>query len=324
MRLLVLGGSSFVGRAVVDAGLGRGWPVTVFNRGGGYTPPGVEHVRGDRTDAADLAPLRSRSWDMVIDTWRYAPRAVHLSCEALAGRVDHYGFISSTSVYRWPPRTPVTEDADVVKPAADLDTDDRPAAKSSAETTILDTFGDRALLARAGMILGPYEYGGRLSWWLLRFAERDRVLAPTPASRPVQYIDARDLAEWMLDHTPTRHGAFNLACPRGHTTMADLLAACAAAVGSRASVCWLQEQRLLQAGVQPWVELPIWVPETGDLAHIYDIDVAKSVAAGLACRPIGATVTDTWDWLKYADPRTTGQHKPWLSYSKEQDLLGST
>lgn len=322
MRLLVLGGSAFVGRAVVDAGLCRGWQVTVFNRGTVPTPVEAEHIRGDRTVLADLAPLRERDWDMVVDTWRYAPRAVQASCAVLAGRVGHYGYVSSISVYAWPPRTPITEDADVVKPSADPDTDDYPEAKSSAESAILGAFGGRTLLARAGLILGPHEYAGRLPWWLLRFAEYDRVLAPEPADRQIQYIDARDLADWMLDSALAgRTGPFNLVCPRGHATMGRLLQACAEAAGSRARMVWRSEQLLLEAGVRPWVGLPIWLPVADELSMSYDIDVAKSMAAGLTCRPLGRTVADTWEWLASADSSTTGQHKPWLSRDEEVALL---
>lgn len=322
MRLLVLGGSAFVGRAVVDAGLRRGWQVTVFNRGTAAATAGAEHIRGDRTVPADLAPLRERNWDAVVDTWRYAPRAVQASCAALAGRVGHYGYVSSVSVYAWPPPTPVAEDACLVEPSEDPGTDDYPKAKSGAESAVLGTFGDRTLLARAGLILGPYEYAGRLPWWLLRFAEYDRVLAPEPADRPVQYVDARDLAEWMLSSALAgRAGPFNLVCPRGHATMGGLLEACADAVGSGARMVWRSERSLLQAGVRSWVGLPIWLPTGDELSMNYDIDVAKAMAAGLVCRPLGQTVRDTWEWLASADPSTTGQHKPWLSREEEVALL---
>jgi nucleoside-diphosphate-sugar epimerase len=321
VRLLVLGGSAFVGRATVEAALRRDWQVTVFNRGSSGSPDGVEQICGDRTVAGDLEPLRSRRWDAVIDTWRYAPLAVQLSCEALAGRVGHYGYVSSISVYQWPPPTPVTEGAPVVA-ARDVDADDYAGAKSTAEQAIAATFDGRALLGRCGLILGPCEYAGRLPWWLLRLASYDRVLAPEPADRRIQYIDVRDLAEWLLDQTAAgRTGAFNLVCPPDHATMGGLLTACADVVGSTAKVTWVPEDALLAAGVQPWIELPIWVPRHGELAAMYDVNVDKSIAAGLICRPVGGTVADTWTWLMDADPATTGQHKPWLDRSREVALL---
>jgi 2'-hydroxyisoflavone reductase len=322
VRLLVLGGSAFVGRAVVEAALLRNWQVTVFNRGTSRSLAGVEQIRGDRTVPADLDPLRARRWDAVIDTWRYAPRAVYLSCAALAGLVGHYGYVSSVSVYRWPPARPVTEDAPVVAVPDDPDTDDYPGAKSAAERAITTTFGGRVLFGRSGLILGPYEYAGRLPWWLLRFARYDHVLAPDPADRPIQYIDSRDLARWMLDRIEAgATGTANLVCPPGHATMGELLQACADVVGSTARVTWLAEGRLRAAGVEPWVELPIWVPADDELAAMYDMNVERAVAAGLTCRPVADTVADTWKWLQHADPATTGQHKPWLERTKEVALL---
>ncbi|MGI8666654.1 MAG: NAD-dependent epimerase/dehydratase family protein [Jatrophihabitans sp.] len=322
MRLLVLGGSAFVGRAVVEAAGRRGWQVSVFNRGTVAAPPGVEQLCGDRTSESGLAVLAGRQWDAVIDTWRYAPRAVQLSCAALAGSVGHYGYVSSISAYAWPPLVPIRPDAKVVAPSADPDTEDYPQAKVGAERAILATFGDRTVLARAGLVLGPYEYAGRLPWWLLRYARHDRVLAPLPIQRPVQYIDARDLAEWLLDAAQAgRTGAFNLLCPRGHATMGQLLAACARAVGSPARTQWLPERQVLDGGVQPWVGLPLWLPEQDELAPMYDVEVSASLAAGLSCRPVAETVAQTWAWLNGKDPGPTGQHKPWLNRAHEVVLL---
>lgn len=196
MRLLMLGGTAFVGRAVVADALERGWSVTTFTRGvSGDATPGVEQLHGDRTVAADLAMLAGRDFDVVVDTWAGAPHAVRDSARMLADRAGCYVYVSSRSVYRSPLPVGADEGAPVV--AGDPNSgeeDDYAAAKAGSELAAVAAFGDRALLARAGLILGPHEDVGRLPWWLRRTARGGRVLAPGPPDLPLQYIDARDLS----------------------------------------------------------------------------------------------------------------------------------
>jgi nucleoside-diphosphate-sugar epimerase len=163
-------------------------------------------------------------------------------------------------------------------------------------------FGDRALLARAGLILGPREDVGRLPWWLGRIARGGRVLAPGPPDADVQFVDVRDLAAFMLDAAEGGlAGAFDLVCPVGHATLRDVLDACVSATGSGAELRWTTPDRILEAGVEPWTDLPIWLPpgEAHDAMH--RSDVTKAVAAGLRCRPVVDTVADTWAWLETLD-----------------------
>ncbi|MEU9113311.1 NAD-dependent epimerase/dehydratase family protein [Streptomyces sp. NPDC048483] len=304
MKLLILGGTEFVGRAVAEAATARGWQVTVFHRGRHAAPEGVTALQGDRGGApAGLAALEEGEWDAVVDTWSGAPSAVRDAARLLAGRAGRYAYISSCSVYAFPPTGRLTERSPVV--AAPLDAPDAPDAdtyatdKRGGELAALDAFGDRALLVRAGLILGPYENIGRLTWWLSRIARGGPVLAPGPRDLPLQYIDARDLAEWTLDAVRDGlDGPYNLVSELGHATMGELLESCAAATGADAALRWTPPEDVLAAGIAPWTELPVWLPPGEVRDALYGSDVSKVLAAGLRCRPVSETVADTWAWLR--------------------------
>ncbi|WP_257004685.1 SDR family oxidoreductase [Streptomyces sp. Tue6028] len=302
MRLLMLGGTEFVGRAVVEAALARGWEVTVFHRGRHEPPPGVRSLLGDRTAPDGLAALADGEWDVVVDTWSAAPRAVRDAALLLAGRVRRYAYVSSCSVYAWAPAAGYTEDAALVTGAsAAAEQTDYARDKRGAELAVLDAFGEeRSLLVRAGLVLGPYENIGRLPWWLNRIARGGPVLAPGPRDLPIQYIDVRDLAEWTLTAVEgAPGGAYNLVSPPGHSTMGELLDACVSVTGASAELRWTAAEAVLDAGIEPWTQLPVWVPAGSDLHDaLHRADVSRAVDAGLRCRGVLETVTDTWSWLQ--------------------------
>jgi nucleoside-diphosphate-sugar epimerase len=302
MRLLMLGGTEFVGRAVVEAALGRGWDVTVFHRGRHEPPAGVRSLLGDRTAPDGLAALADGEWDVVVDTWSAAPRAVQDAARLLAGRVSRYVYVSSCSVYAWPPSAGYDENAPLVEgAAAGAEQSDYARDKRGGELAVLDAFGSAgALLVRAGLILGPYENIGRLPWWLNRVARGGPVLAPGPRELPLQYVDVRDLAGWVLGAVETGlGGAYNLVSPPGHTTMGGLLDACVRVTGAQVELRWTEPEVVLDAGIEPWTQLPVWVPGGGDLhAALHSADVSRAVVAGLRCRPVLETVADTWKWLQ--------------------------
>lgn len=298
MKLLVLGGTGFVGGATVGEALRRGWSVTVFNRGRhGTAPAGVRRLRGDRTTPDGLAALVDGEWDVVVDTWDGAPRVAGDSARALAGRVGRYVYVSSGSVYAEPVAPGSAEDAPVVDAAADADDADYAANKAGAERAVREVYGESALIARAGLILGPGEDIGRLPWWLQRIARGGDVLAPGPADLPLQYVDARDLAAFLLDRA-VPGGTYNVVSRTGHATMGELLAACVAATGADARLHWTDPESILAAGVVPWNDLPIWVPDGHPYRWLQERDVSRAYAAGLVCRPVADTVTDTWAWLR--------------------------
>jgi nucleoside-diphosphate-sugar epimerase len=194
---------------------------------------------------------------------------------------------------------------------------DYAAAKRGAELAVLDASPGRALLARAGLVLGPYEDAGRLLWWLGRLARGGATLAPGPPDRRLQYIDARDLADWLLSAADRRlDGIFNAVSRPGHTTMGELLETCVDVTGSRAELAWAPPEAIEAAGISGWTQLPIWVPPTGELAGLHDGDVSAAYAQGLHCRPIAETVADTWEWLQQGYP-SSGADRPLLGLARD-------
>ncbi|MEU6216265.1 SDR family oxidoreductase [Streptomyces sp. NPDC047022] len=333
MRLLVLGGTEFVGRAVVEAALGRGWEVTVLNRGHHPPLPGVRALRGDRTAPGGLAELEGGErgeWDAVVDTWSGAPRAVRETARLLAGRAGRYVYISSCSVYAWAPPADYAEDAPLVEGAeADAGQTEYARDKRGGELAALGAFGaDRSVFVRAGLILGPYENIGRLPWWLTRMARGGPVLAPGPRDLPLQYVDARDLAEWALGAAERElSGPYNLISPQGHSTMGELLDACAEVTGGTADLRWTAPEAVLDAGIQPWTQLPVWVQPHSDMHDaLHRADVSRAVATGLRCRPAAETVADTWEWLRSIGgtaPLRPGRPPVGLDPATEAKVLGT-
>lgn len=317
-RLLVLGGSDFVGRAVVDDALARGWDVTVLNRGSTSVPDGVRQLVGDRTRPDGLDALHAddvpQKWDVVVDTWSWAPVAVRDAARTLAGRLpgdNRYVYVSSRSVYPFPTARGADETAPLVDgDPDDTSHDDYARAKRGAEIAAVDALGDRAVLLRAGLILGPRENVGRLPWWLRRVAQGGPVLAPGPEDLPLQYVDARDLAAFALDAALAgASGPVDVVSAAGHTTMGELLAACVAATADDAAAAgnppaelvWVEPEAVLAAGIEPWSQLPVWLPpgELHDALH--GSDTSRAYALGLRPRDVRETVRDTWAWLRALD-----------------------
>lgn len=310
MKILVLGGTHFVGRAVVEAALLRGHEVTVVSRGQtGTVPAGATSYRADRREPDSLQSLTSSRWNAVIDTWAEEPSVVATAAATLADCADWYGYISTRSVYQWPPAIGSDESAPVVDPAVD---EGYGANKREAELAVLDHFSGRSLIARAGCIVGPYEDTGRLTWWLERAAMGGCYVAPEPAEQIWQLIDARDLADFMLSAAASRTaGVFNVVSPRSDgTTTRRLVDACLEVTGQVATAVWVSPKLLARAGVPDWDGLPGWVPPDSDAMAMHHGDVSAAVAAGLTCRPIEATVSDTWHWLQSAPPATRRSRKP--------------
>jgi 2'-hydroxyisoflavone reductase len=285
-------------------------------------------LHGDRTDPGALrAALRDGSWDAAIDTWSGAPRVVSDAAGLLAGQCGHYSYVSSRSVYRWPIPPGADESAPVVDGDATAETDDDyAAAKRGGELAALAAFGDRALIARAGLILGPYEVVGRMPWWLRRMERGGDVLAPGPPGMPLQYIDGRDLAAWLLQAADRGiGGVFNAVSQPGQATMESLLWAARTATGSDARLVWVTPEALERAGIAPWTELPIWAPPGGEAGALHNGNVAAAYAAGLRCRPVAETVADTWRWLQDEGdpPPVPGRAAHGLDPQRERDVLAS-
>jgi 2'-hydroxyisoflavone reductase len=289
MHVLILGGTRFLGRAVVDAALSRGDTVTLFNRG--RTNPGLypelETIIGDRT--ADLSALHGRRWDTVIDVAGYTPDVVRRSAEAVTA--DRYVFVSTVSVYA-DHSTLQTEESRVLEPRDDLgEADEYGARKAAAERVVTGIFGDRALIVRAGLIVGPHDSTDRFAYWPRRIARGGKTLAPGDPADPVQFIDVRDLADWMVKPEP--HGVFNVT--GNPMPFGTLLAECASVTGSDAELVWVPTERLLKAGLDPWMGVPMWVAAQG-WEGANDVRITRALAAGLTLRPVADTIRDTLAW----------------------------
>ena len=304
MRVLVLGGTLFVGRHLVEASLERGHEVTLFNRG--QTDPGLypelETRHGDRA-AGDLESLREGTWDAVFDTSARVPRWVREAAALLADRVGHYSFVSSCSVYA-DTTLPGTNESSPVHVLEDETTEEITSAdvygglKVLCERELGRALPGRSLAARAGLIVGPYDSSGRFTYWVHRIARGGDVLAPEPRDQPVQLIHGRDLADWLLDMAEKGDsGVYNATGPESPLTMERVLEAIVAETGSEARLIWADEDYLVENGVEAWSDLPLWVAPGGnpEVANFLAVDVTKAVTTGLKFRPLARTIRDTLD-----------------------------
>ena len=323
MRLLIIGGTRFLGRHLMQAALARGDEVTLFNRGQswpGALPAGVAWRQGDRR--VSLAALSDGHWDAVVDCCAYLPGEVQAMAQALQGRVGRYALVSSISAYA-DASVPTDEDASlaVLPPGADASVvsgDTYGPLKAACEGELQANWGPSlSLILRPGLIVGPHDPTGRFSWWPARLARAaaqgpgSPVLAPGPAEAPVQCIDVRDLASFILRSLGDGcSGAYNLTSSPGAATMASLLQACAEAAGARPDWHWVPGEWLQAQGVQPWMELPLWLPQVGEHAAFMQVPVARALAAGLSLRPLVETAADTLAW--------------WQGLPAEQQAFGQT
>jgi len=316
MRLLVLGGTWFLGRAIGELALSAGWSVTTFNRGVSASDlPGVEVVHGDRERTEDLRRLASHGpWDATIDTIGFVPSQVLAAASALSSVTGQYVFLSSVNVYTGWPNEPLDEDSELFACPADADATfgadlgyagQYGALKAGCERAVAKAVGDdRATVLRPGVILGPHEYVGRLTWWLGRAARGGDLLAPGPASRAIQPVDVRDVAAFALHCAGLSvGGAFNVTAPIGHATFGDLIDGCATFTNAGARPVWVDPDWLDDQGVQQWTDLPLWRTHRG----VWAVDSNRAAAAGLQCRPIEKTVIDTWTWMNSGGTAITGE-----------------
>ena len=308
MRLLMIGGTLFLGRHIVEAALAAGHEVTMFNRGRTNDDlfPSVERIRGDRNH--DLDRLVGRRWDVVIDTCGYLPAQLHAAAMALREAVSLYIFISSISVYDWPIPFGADETAALAtmdEALADrFDVEHYGALKARCERALTALMGERALNVRAGLLIGPYDPTGRLGYWIDRVADGGEMLVPGRLDRTLQLIDTRDVAGWLLRMgSEQRGGTFNVTGPVRPLTMDRLLSDIAAVTGSDPQRCVVDEAFLLANEVQPFNELPLWLP--ADQAGMLNVDIGRAVAAGLSFRPLRDSVADIAAWQRENQAKAT-------------------
>lgn len=335
MRLVVLGGTHFVGRAICEAAYRHGYDVVVFNRGKSGPPPrGALAVRGDRTMISDLRALAKfiderGGADIVIDPACYAPSHALLSARALHEVAPSYAVVSTVTAHREWPEVPVSADSPVYDtsisegPSTDFSLYGR--LKAGVERAVSAVYGDLdTLIVRPGIVLGPHEDLGRLPDYLRRAAQGRFVVGGQP-DQPFQYVDARDLAEFILScATAWRPGAYDVVTERGTCTWGDLAAAIEHVTGNAA--VFVPDSDLEAAGVEPWKGLPLWLPASPDSKAVFDVDGGAAQAAGFTARPLLDTVQDTWDWLQEEGPEwvpTSRAAVDGLDLQIEQELLGA-
>jgi 2'-hydroxyisoflavone reductase len=338
MKLLIIGGTKFLGRWLVQAALAHGHTITLFNRGKTNADlfPQVENLRGDRNTAEGLAALRGRQWDAAIDTCGYIPRVVAAAAQALRDAVGHYTFISSISVYADSKQVGIDENYPVgTVSAAVLDEVGTDVAKVGAhygplkalcEQETLRVFSSggssRGLVIRPGLIVGPHDPTDRFTYWPHRVSLGGDVLVPGGPNWVTQIIDVRDLAEWtvrMVEAQPT--GIYQATGPAHKLSFGEVLINCQQASQAHANFVWADEQWLLDQQVAPWSDLPLWIPTMdAEYAGFARMNCAKAIAAGLTFRPLAQTVHDTLKWSK---TRGTGPLQAGLKPEREADLLAA-
>jgi 2'-hydroxyisoflavone reductase len=326
MNILIIGGTRFVGRHLVNAALSRGHTITLFNRG--KTNPDLyeqngrlETIQGDR--AHDLDRLAGRSWDAVIDTCGYVPRIARLSAQALktSGR---YVFISSISVYSETGKIGIDENDPVGKledeSIEEITGGSYGPLKVLCEQAVQQEFGERALIIRPGLIVGPYDPTDRFTYWPVRVARGGEVLAPEKPQVPVQFIDGRDLAEFILTLVEAQAGGiYNATGPEHELSIGAMLEICKQVSGSDATFTWAPVDFLAENKVEPWSDLPVWVPDTPEDAGFSRVSISKALQAGLTFRALEETVRDTLVWTG-----TRPQEHVWLAgldAKRESELL---
>jgi 2'-hydroxyisoflavone reductase len=317
LTLLVLGGTRFVGRALVEVALEGGHRVTLFNRGQTNPSlfPDTEHLCGDRT--SDLSALGGRRWDAVVDVAAYRPRDVRRSVEALRVSVDRYVFVSSVSVYA-NQSVPQHETSEVARleDEDDSSAESYGARKAACESVVREAFGEQATIVRPGLIVGRGDPTDRFSYWPKRIARGGTVLAPGSPDDPLQWIDVRDLADFLLRLVTDRHsGTFN--ATGQEVAFAELLASCMRVTGAEPELAWVPTGDLLAEGVESWMGVPLWIAAPGwEAAN--RVPNPRALAAGLAFRPIDETVHAAWT------DRTPVELSVALSPEREAELLRTT
>lgn len=325
MKILVLGGKRFLGIALVEAIINAGHTPTLFNRGLTNPDlfPDVTNLIGDRD--GDMSALKRRKWDAVIDTNGYVPRVVTKSAALLSNKCENYTFISSLSVYQDFQTPDIAEDYRLAQ-LDDPDNEDYTgdaygSLKALCEYEIQRNFNGRVLVIRPGLIVGPNDPTDRFTYWPWRVSLGGKVLAPAPPAANLQFIDVRDLAEFIVNQVEAKaEGVYNVTGPKKPATFGSLLVACREAALSDASFVWAEEPFLLREGVMPWADLPLWVPSTDtSFCGFYNININKALKAGLNIRPLSQTVSDILSWLKGRPPVT--RLKIGMDFAREAELL---
>lgn len=327
-RVLILGGTGFLGPALVERCQARGAEVTLFNRGKTrpHLFPELEKLRGDRN--GDLSALKGRTFDWVLDTSGYIPRQVEASAGLLADQAERYLFVSSVSAYADLSKAGAREDAATI-PMPEPYSEELPthygALKAGCERAAEAAMPGRTAVIRPGLIVGPGDPTDRFTYWPTRVARGGPIVAPNAPSDPVQYIDVRDLAEFCVESLARESGGiYNATGPTEPTTIGALLETCKAVSESDASFHWVPSETLAKHSVAPWMELTVWVPtDDAQFGGMGQVSIQKAIAAGLKTRPQAETVADTLAWWNALPKERRERPRAGLASSKEQAVLAA-
>ena len=305
MRILIIGGTRFLGRHLVESALARGHEVTLFNRGKTNPDlfPQLETIHGDREeDVGKLAEL-GRIWDAAIDVAGYLPRIVHLSAEALEPSVSRYVYISSLSVYENFRKIGIDEAYPVGKikdeTVEEITEETYGPLKALCEKTVQDIYGERALIVRPGLIVGPHDPTDRFTYWPVRVARGGDVLAPQKPEAAIQVVDVRDLSDFIVKLIQENaSGIYNATGPDYELTIGRLLEVSQHVSNGDANFRWASIEFLNEHKVEAWSDMPTWIPDDEEGLGFARIDVSKAIAAGLQFRPLEETVRDTLAWAQ--------------------------
>ncbi len=326
-KILVLGGTGFLGPHLVDAMVARGHIPTLFNRGKTRPElfPDVEKLRGDRD--GDLTALAGRQWDAVIDTSGYVPRIVRASAELLAPQVEQYIFISSISVYTATTKPGIDEShpvATMPDPSSEFVMEHYGALKALCEQAAEAALPGRTTAVRPGLIVGPGDPTDRFTYWPVRIDRGGDALIPGSKEDPVQIIDVRDLADFIITAIEQRHmGTFNACGPGDPLTIGELLGTCNKISGSQAQLTWAPTEFLAEHKLEPWSDMPVWVPPVEDGVGMMTINHAKAVTAGLRHRPVADTVKATLEWWKTLPGDRQAELRAGISRAREAEVLAA-
>ncbi len=319
VQILILGGNVFLGRSIAEVAVARGHETTTFTRGAsGSSPAGAVAFHGDRDNAHDIASLGGGSWDVVVDVAR-SPLQVDSAIRVLRAISSRYVFVSTTSVYADLGKGPLTSESPVVEPATGIDSP-YPNLKVRCEQIVRNSYPDNHLIARPGLLAGPGDPTDRFTYWVERATRPGPILAPGKPQRRVRFTDVRDLASWIVHAIESEvAGTFNTVGPATRLTMAEFLAACLAVAGnSDTDLRWVPDDFLLAESVEPYTQLPLWVPELPELVMFPEADSSRAQAAGLRFRPTADTIADTLIWaIEHRDRRRQNG----LSAERERQLL---
>ena len=336
MRILILGGTGFTGPYQVRYAVSRGHKVTVFNRGKRQAelPEGVEHLIGDRNGQLDA--LKGKQWDVVIDNPTSIPVWVRDAANILKGNVDRYVFVSTISVYADMSKTNLDETAALAKyEGADAMKETRETLlasdfklygplKALSEKEAEKWFPEKTLVIRPGLIVGPGDETGRFTYWPVRIDRGGEVLAPGNPKDPVQFIDARDLAEWTIRMVENReNGIYNATGPEKSLGVGEMLDGIKTGLKSNATFTWVNADFLEREKVSPWSDMPVWVPPRGEEAGVGRTSIKRALAKGLTFRPLPDTARDTLAWVKSQPPERQTKLVAGLSPEREKEVLAA-